>query len=89
MSDDLDKILRDTLLSNGFTEILAHQIAMQFGEKLMDEFGNAVTKKLGDYVEKTVKEYVNDYALDANIKQRVATVFRNIDRVELLEALKT
>jgi Ni,Fe-hydrogenase I small subunit len=89
MSDTtLDTILVDTLKTNGFADILAHNIAAQYGEKLMDEFGNQITKALGNYVEKTVEQYVKDWELDSNIKRRVGAVFRTIDKVELLEALK-
>lgn len=90
MSKDisLEDLLIDTLKTNGFADILAHNIAAQYGEKLMDEFGNQITKALGNYVEKTIEQYVKDWELDSNIKRRVGAVFRSIDKVELLQALK-
>lgn len=85
---DFNELLRNSLASNGFVEILAHQIAMQYGEKLMDDFGNQITESLGKYVEKTIKDYMEDYGVRDRIKQRVNETYRSISKEELLDALR-
>lgn len=88
MSEDFEKILVDTLKSNGFADILAHNIAAQYGEKLMDDFGNKVTEGLGKYVETTVKQYVDDYSTQDRIKSNIQEMFRRIGKEELLKIIR-
>ena len=85
---DFEKILEDTLKSNGFTHSLAHTIAAQYGEKLMDDFGNKITEALGAYVEKTVEQYVTDYSTEERIRSNVQEMFRRIGKEELLSMIR-
>jgi len=85
---DLEQILIDTLKTNGFADILAHNIAAQYGEKLMDDFGNKITEALGKYVEATIKTYVEDYGTQERIKSNVQEMFRRIGKTELMDLIR-
>ena len=85
--EDLNQILIDTLNSNGFADLLAQQIAMSFGEKLMDDFGNKVTEKMGKYIEKAMQDYIEDYGVKEDMEWRVKQAFQGIDKIELLKIL--
>jgi hypothetical protein len=85
----LEGLLTDTLKSNGFADILAHNIAMQFGEKLMDDFGNQITEKLDKYVESTVEQYVKDYSTQERIRSNIQEMFRRIGKDELIGMIRS
>lgn len=84
----LEQVLVDTLKSNGFADILAHNIALQYGERLMDEFGNQITEGLGKYVERTVKQYVEDYSTEERIRSNLQEMFRRIGKDQLIDMIR-
>jgi len=84
----IEDILFHTLKTNGFADLVAHNIAAQYGEKLMDDFGNQITEALGKYVEKTVEQYVEDYSTTDRIKSRVRSAYNSIDKAELIDIIK-
>ena len=85
---DLEQILIDTLKTNGFADLVAHNIAGQYSEKLMDEFGNKITESLGKYVEATVKSYVEDYGTQERIRSNVQEMFRRIGKEQLINLIR-
>jgi hypothetical protein len=85
----LEDLLIDTIKSNGFADILAHNIALQYGEKLMDDFGNEITQKLGLYTERVVKQYVEDYGTEDTIRRNIQEIFRRIGKEELLNMIRS
>ena len=86
---ELDIILIDTLKSNGFADILAHQIALQYGERLMDEFGNQITQALNKYVKSTVEKYTEDYGTEQTIRNNIQEIFRRIGKEELFNMIRS
>lgn len=84
---NIDELLKNVIKSPEFIEALAFQIAQQYREQLQDDFGNQVTKALGEHVKETVEQYAKDWQTDENIKRRVSSVFRSIDKDELIKAI--
>lgn len=87
MSKNLEDLLEKAFASPEFIDALAYQVAQMYRDKLQDEFGNEVTKALGEHVAKTVEQYAKDWELDENVKRRISSVYRSIDKDELMKVI--